>query len=85
MMLGFHNIGSGLTQEQFFLKCDNNYCKENIYGDLLCIQSQFIFMTAVFIGLSSDRDPVVRAAQPLPPEESSNALPPEKVVMVTKS
>mmetsp|Transcript_18369 Transcript_18369/g.40150 ORF Transcript_18369/g.40150 Transcript_18369/m.40150 type:complete len:265 (-) Transcript_18369:634-1428(-) len=85
MMLGFHNIGSGLTQEQFFLQCDNNYCKENIYGDILCIQSQFIFMIAVFIGVSADRVEVVREAKQSPPEQSKNPLPVERAVMITKS
>mmetsp|Transcript_7145 Transcript_7145/g.14488 ORF Transcript_7145/g.14488 Transcript_7145/m.14488 type:complete len:262 (-) Transcript_7145:455-1240(-) len=57
--IGFHNLGMGINQQHLYMACDNNYCKENMFLDIFGIQSQVIYIIAVFIACSEDRELVV--------------------------
>lgn len=53
-------LGMGINQQHLYMGCDNNYCKENMFLDIIGIQNQIIYILVIFITCSEDRDLVVR-------------------------
>lgn len=54
--VAMHQLGMGINQQHLYMACDNNYCKENMFLDIIGIQTQVIYVIVIFIACSEDRE-----------------------------